>query len=176
MNAIRVYLQRDRSCHWFTMTYYYVHDESGCALMSDDPPRVVMSGDPCVELVDRKTYLRACDEYGQTPEAHPDPCPETRRRIRVAVAAWAYEVHSDPIMTDAEFDELAKSIDVDRSTLHSDLDKWFVANFTPDTGMWVHNHPEPEGLERIYQMLRRSTVRQALSMDLGTMMQWVSAA
>ena len=86
-------------------------------------------------------------------------CPETRRRIRVAVAAWAYEVHNDPLMSDAEFDALAREIDVDRSTANSHLDQWFALNFNPDTGMWVHDHPEPEGLERIYRMLRGPKLR-----------------
>lgn len=139
------------------MTYYYVHDESGCAFLSQESPDDVMR-DPCVELVDRDGYLRACKAYGEKPEPHPDPCQETRRRIRVAVAAWAYEVHNDPIMSDAEFDELALSIDLDRSTARGDLDEWFANHFQPDTGMWVHQHPEKAGLERIYRMLRRSKV------------------
>ena len=37
-------------------------------------------------------------------------CPETRIRIKVAVAAYAYEVMDDPIMSDAEFDRLARAI------------------------------------------------------------------
>lgn len=135
------------------MTFYYLHDESGCTLMSDDPPSVVCC-EPCVELITRDMYERACTKYGEPVLPHPDPCPETRLRIRVAVAAWAYEMHDDPIMSDAEFDQLARSIDTDRSTARSDLDAWFTANFSPDTGIWVRSHPEPAGLERIYRMLR----------------------
>ena len=136
------------------MTYYYIHDESGCALMSEEPPDVVLPRDPCVELADRDHYLRACEVYQQPVEPHPDPCLETQRRIRVAVAAWAYEVHNDPIMSDAEFDALALSIDVDRSTLNGEMDDWFQAEFNADTGQWVHRHPDKARLERIYRMLR----------------------
>ena len=81
-------------------------------------------------------------------------CPETRRRIRVAVAAWAYEVHADPLMSDAEFDALAREIDVDRSTANSEMDRWFLENFNPDTGIWVNQHAGKDGLERVYRLLR----------------------
>ena len=57
-------------------------------------------------------------------------------------------------MSDAEFDALALEIDLDRSTARPDMDDWFIDNFTPATGLWVYNHPEPGGLERIYRMLR----------------------
>lgn len=158
------------------MTYYYVHGESGCAFLSQEHPSVVTDGEPLVDVVDRDHYLRACEELGLRPDPHPDPCEETRRRIRVSVAAWAYEVHSDPIMSDGDFDALSREIDTLRSTARSEMDHWFMEHFSPNTGMWVHQHPEPEGLERIYQMLRRSTLKNAVSMDIGTLMQWASAA
>lgn len=79
-------------------------------------------------------------------------CTETRNRIRVAVAAWAYEVRNDPIMSDAEFDALARSIDLGRSTQNQDMDQWFQENFNPNTGLWVYLHPDKGGLERIYRM------------------------
>lgn len=97
---------------------------------------------------------------GSIPEA-PSHCPETRRRIRVAVCAWAYEMHDDPLISDAEFDALARSVDLSKATGRPDLDKWFRENFDPSTGMWVGFHPEPEGLERVYQMLRRPRVESA---------------
>ena len=99
-------------------------------------------------------------------------CPETRRRIRVAVAAWAYEVHNDPLMSDAEFDALARSIDVNRSTANSDMDRWFLANFNPDTGIWVRRHPDTGGLERVYRMLRGD---MGLRMTETTLQVWMVA-
>lgn len=80
-------------------------------------------------------------------------CLETRRRIRVAVAAWAYEVLQDPIMDDAEFDELAKSIDLSIDTRRPDLDKWYRKNFQSYTGSWVHGHPERTRLNQIAEMV-----------------------
>lgn len=154
------------------MTYYYIHDESGCALMSDEPPATVLPREPYVELADRDQYLRACAVYQQPVEPHPDPCLETQRRIRVAVAAWAYEVHADPLMSDAEFDALARSIDVNRSTANSDMDRWFLANFNPDTGIWVRRHPDTGGLERVYRMLRGD---MGLRMTETTLQVWMVA-
>ena len=85
-----------------------------------------------------------------------DHCPETRNRIRLSLAAWAYEVHADSIMSDDEFDRLALSIDVRKSTARPDLDEWFRKNFNPHTGMWVMNHPERDRIEALYQSLSRS--------------------
>lgn len=86
-----------------------------------------------------------------------DYCEETRLRIRVAVYAWAYEMHNDPLVSDAVFDHTARRINLQRSTSRPDLDEWFGNNFNPSTGMWVHQHPDKAGLERIYQMLRGGT-------------------
>lgn len=159
------------------MTYYYAHAESGCAFLSQDPPeKVIPASSGCADLVDRLQYERGCKEFGIDPESHPDPCHETRRRIRLAVAAWAYEIHADPIMTDAEFDELALSVDLDRSTLRPDLDIWFWEHFSPDTAMWVHRHPEPEGLERIYQMMRGSRRSREASKPEAALLIWMIAA
>ena len=99
-------------------------------------------------------------------------CEETRRRIRVAVAAWSYEVHADPLMSDAEFDALAREIDVNRSTANSHLDQWFALNFNPDTVFWVHQHPDTDGLERVYRMLRGD---MGLRMTETTLQVWMVA-
>lgn len=80
-------------------------------------------------------------------------CRETRKRIRVAVAAWAYEVLHRPIMSDAEFDELAKSIDLSVDTRRPDLDKWFRKNFQSYTGSWVHGHPDRARLNQIAELV-----------------------
>lgn len=84
-------------------------------------------------------------------------CPETRLRIRLAVAAWAYEMHADPLMSDAEYDRLSRQVDLDKSTARSDMDMWFIENFSPDTGVWVRSHPDQAGLERLYRQLRRKS-------------------
>ena len=75
-----------------------------------------------------------------------------RDRIRVAVAAWAYEKQFRPTMTDAAYDELSERVHSQRNvaTGNHRLDRFFQRSFDPDTGLWVHRHPDIAGLERIY--------------------------
>jgi len=75
---------------------------------------------------------------------------EKRNRIRLSVAAYAYEVHDDPIMSDAEFDALASKINVQVATDNELIDDFFRENFSSHTGQWIHKHPDKEGLEKIY--------------------------
>ena len=77
--------------------------------------------------------------------------PEIRNRIRLSVAAYAYEYRDDAIMSDAEFDELALKIKPEEKTGNRKLDNFFKKHFQPDTGMWIHAHPEIEKLSNIYQ-------------------------
>ena len=76
---------------------------------------------------------------------------EIRNRIRLSVAAYAYEFKDDPIMPDDEFDILSKSIDTSVSTGHKKLDKFFKEHFEPDTGMWIRKHPDLHGIQYIYE-------------------------
>lgn len=78
---------------------------------------------------------------------------EVRRRIRVSVAAYAYEFENDSIMSDAEFDELALSVCPELDTGNEKLDEFFRTEFDPATGQWVHKHPELEGLRTVYNMI-----------------------
>lgn len=88
------------------------------------------------------------------PQYEPSVCEERRRRIRVAVAAYAYEVMSDPIMTDAEYDALALKIDVSARTGNEELDEFFKKEFDPSTGSWVHGHPELHEIVKIYRRMK----------------------
>ena len=76
---------------------------------------------------------------------------ERRNRIRLAVAAYAYEFRNTSIMSDGEFDELAKQIDPTVSTSHAVMDRFFATQFQPDTGQWIHKHPELGKLVNLYQ-------------------------
>lgn len=76
---------------------------------------------------------------------------ETRRRIRLAVAAYAYEVASSPIMEDHQFDLLAQTINPKLGTCHPAIDEFFAHQFSPMTGMWIHDHPELGGIRKIYE-------------------------
>lgn len=80
---------------------------------------------------------------------------ETRRRIRVSVAAYAYEILGESIMSDGEFDDLCKQIDLSIATRRPDLDEWFRTNFEPHTGMWIHTHPEKSRLHQLAMALQK---------------------
>ena len=75
---------------------------------------------------------------------------EIRNRIRLSVAALAYELHDDPVMSDSEFDKLAYTIRPHEKTGRATLDRFFRTHFEPDSGVWVRRHPEIGKLNRLY--------------------------
>ncbi len=90
--------------------------------------------------------------WGFIPETHvvnPHEV-ERRNRIRLSVAAWAYENSLRPIMSDQAYDELSKLIRPTLATGNPRLDHFFRRHFSPDTGLWIHRHPDPAGLQDIY--------------------------
>ena len=78
-------------------------------------------------------------------------CVETRNRIRLSVAAYAYECKNDSIISDSEFDALALKIDPNKKTGNSKMDSFFKKHFATDTGMWIHRHPEKHKLDYLYR-------------------------
>lgn len=76
---------------------------------------------------------------------------ERRNRIKLSVAAYAYEFDNTSIMTDAEFDEFALLIEPQVSTGHAILDQFFRTEFQPDTGQWIHKHPELDRVKYVYE-------------------------
>lgn len=78
-------------------------------------------------------------------------CTETRNRIRVAVAAYAYEVAAEPIMSDAEFDALCGEIDTTIATSRAEEDMFFLLEFEPHTGVWIHKHPDLPGIKHLFE-------------------------
>lgn len=71
---------------------------------------------------------------------------ERARQARICVSLWAcsYEFFAHSLVSDSKFDEMCKEV---AATLHidtdrPDLDKWFRAEFSPDTGQWIYNHPD----------------------------------
>lgn len=84
----------------------------------------------------------------------PNPLTEVElerwRRIRLSLAAYAYEFENDTIMSDHDFDEMSKLIDVSVKTGNSRLDSFFKREFNPCTGMWIRSHPELHKLRHIY--------------------------
>lgn len=75
---------------------------------------------------------------------------EIKRRIKLCIAAYAYEIENDSIMPDTTFDEECKKVDVTITTGNDKMDKWFKEEFDPCTGQWIHNHPEINKLEELY--------------------------
>lgn len=81
---------------------------------------------------------------------------EVRRRIQISVAAYAYEIADDPIMSDATFDWLAAQINRTTGTCHPVLDEFFATQFSAMTGLWIHNHPELDGVRRVFERYRKA--------------------
>jgi len=74
---------------------------------------------------------------------------ERHRRIKLSIWAYAYEIENKPLVDDLTFDtECLKS---DPAVQTGRLDDWWQNNFNPSTGMWIHNHPELGGIERLYE-------------------------
>tara|TARA_R110001583_G_scaffold936_2_gene8165 strand:+ start:1455 stop:1712 length:258 start_codon:yes stop_codon:yes gene_type:complete len=76
---------------------------------------------------------------------------EIKNRVKISVAAFAYEYLNSPIMSDADFDSLAQQINITKQTGNKTLDTFFEKYFTPDSGVWIHKHPEKNKLEYLYK-------------------------
>jgi len=76
---------------------------------------------------------------------------EIRNRIRLSVAAYAYEYENTQIMSDSEFDQLALQINPNEKTGNRKLDNFFRKHFDASTGMWISKHPEHRKIAWIYE-------------------------
>lgn len=79
---------------------------------------------------------------------------ERRNRIQLSIAAYAYEIMDDPLISDADFDAAAFSIQPEMDTGHPVLDKFFREEFSPSTGMWIRKHPELSGILDRYRFIK----------------------
>lgn len=84
----------------------------------------------------------------------PEASFQRQLRIRLALAAYAYEFESDAILSDADFDAMSKMVDLNVDTGAPDLDFFFSEEFSPDTGQWIHKHPELDKVGRLYHYLK----------------------
>lgn len=75
---------------------------------------------------------------------------ERRRRIQVALWAYAYEIKNYSMVDDETFDKTCLEIDLSISTGNRRMDSWFKNNFEPHTGVWVHKYPNLERLEQLF--------------------------
>lgn len=85
---------------------------------------------------------------------------EIRRRIQISVAAYAYEIKDTPIMGDDTFDMIAENINPKLTTGHPLLDEFFMTQFSPMTGMWIHNHPELKKIAKLYDNYYSGVIKQ----------------
>lgn len=79
---------------------------------------------------------------------------ERQKRILIALWAYAYEYMADSLASDSKFDEVAKSIDTSIDTGHAVMDKFFKEKFGPETGQWIHSHPELDKVAALYKRLQ----------------------
>lgn len=87
---------------------------------------------------------------------------ERRNRIRISVYAYAYELRDISLVTDSEYDTLARRINPAVTTGRQHLDLFFQKHYSPDTGMWISSHPELDGIANIYERfyVQRTSVPQ----------------
>jgi hypothetical protein len=74
---------------------------------------------------------------------------ERRRRIRLAVWAYAYEKLNESLVSDETFDREAELVDLKVATGNPKMDLWFRKNFAACTGQWVNQHPNQRRLHQI---------------------------
>lgn len=73
----------------------------------------------------------------------------------MAVWAYAYEVESNPLTSDAEFDSECLKVRPEMHTSYHGrdnrkIDAWWRKNFRPNTGSWINGHPDLKGIRKYY--------------------------
>jgi hypothetical protein len=71
----------------------------------------------------------------------------------LSVWAYAYEFEDKLLVSDHVFDAEARLVDSSIKTGHDILDDFFITKFHPDTGMWIHSHPELDKVIALYGRL-----------------------
>ena len=82
---------------------------------------------------------------------------EIKNRIKLSVAAYAYEFLGDSIMTDHQYDELSLEINPNEKTGNEKMDNFFKTQFEPCTGMWIRKHQEIKRLDYLYKKYYKTT-------------------
>lgn len=76
---------------------------------------------------------------------------EIKRRMKLSIAAYAYEYDSTSIMSDGDYDKECLKVDLKINTGNEKLDKFFKKHFDPDTGLWIRKHPELDKVKFMYE-------------------------
>jgi len=79
---------------------------------------------------------------------------ERRRRIDVALWAYAYELMDDPLVSDGRFDQECYKVDLSINTGNKKMDDWFCKEFDPCTGRWIYSHPELHKIDALYHRVK----------------------
>jgi hypothetical protein len=85
---------------------------------------------------------------------------QTHLRIKLSIAAYAYEIENSEIMSDAEFDKKCLEVDTSIDTGNEVMDRFFREQFDSSTGQWIHRHPELNEVKQTYNKyykLKRNT-------------------
>jgi len=90
---------------------------------------------------------------------------EIRRRTQVAVWAYACEIKDDPMVSDAIYDQTARLINPQIHTGDEKYDRFFEQEFSPNTGMWIHQFPTTEYLEIYYSAWKRLSNQSSINKD-----------
>ena len=69
------------------------------------------------------------------------------------VWAHAYDRHSVSLVSDHEFDAECYKVNLTLHTGKPQWDRWWRKHFVPCTGMWINDHPDREGIERLYRVV-----------------------
>lgn len=78
---------------------------------------------------------------------------ERRRRILLALWAYAYEFGHKSLVDDATFDRECYLVNPSIDTGRADLDHFFRTDFQPYTGSWIHSHPELDKVRMMYERI-----------------------
>lgn len=76
---------------------------------------------------------------------------ERKRRINVSLWAYAYEVENDSLVSDEIYDSECLKINPEMGTGNRKMDTFFRKQFSSDTGLWIHKHPELNRIKEIYK-------------------------
>lgn len=76
---------------------------------------------------------------------------ERKRRINLAIWAYAYEFENDSIVDDHHYDRESNLVDVSIKTGNKKMDRFFINEFEPCTGQWIHDHPELDKIKKLYE-------------------------
>lgn len=83
---------------------------------------------------------------------------ERDRRNVISVATFASEIADTPIWRPSQWSYHAEKIDREIGTGHPVLDEFFRYQFSPMSGVWIHEHPELATIEstftRYYNVMR----------------------